>query len=271
VVICNCLPFSPDCNSTDPNEIINMSGTTVNPVTIPVVFLSYNKCLEIYASMATGDVEMCLGAPGPAPCERTIAIDACAFVCDPTGGVEYCDNPCYAEYEPNPAPDDIANGDLCVTALGCADNPDTACVTTQACDDGDECTENDEVTVITATGEECNCSGTPVATCVSIDITDPCTCNADENVDLDGDGINDLFYEVITTYTVAFYLADGDSYTANFTSASAGYDLTISGGGCEPCPLVPTLSQWGLIVLCLLLMSFGAIQLTRTRKTYFIK
>jgi len=61
------------------------------------------------------------------------------------------------------------------------------------------------------------------------------------------------------TYTLAFYLAAGDSYTANFISASTDFDLTISGGGCEPCPLIPTLSQWGLIVLCLLLMSFGAI------------
>jgi len=303
VVICNCLPFSPDCNSTDPNEIINMSGTTVNPVTIPVVSLSYNQCLEIYAEMATGDVEMCLGAPGPSPCERTIAIDACAFTCDP-GQVEYCSNPCFVEYEPNPAPGDVANDALCVTALGCADNPDAACLSTQACDDGDSCTEGDEGTVVTETGEVCACSGTPIDPCgVSIDITDPCSCGADENIDLDGDGIFDLFYEVITitapagiadwngvfangtpldmsgnpftgvitdngdgTYTIAFYLAAGDSYSANFTSASSGFDLSISGGGCEPCPLVPTLSQWGLIVLCLLLMCFGAIQMATVLK-----
>jgi len=73
------------------------------------------------------------------------------------------------------------------------------------------------------------------------------------------------------TYTIAFYLAEGDSYTANFTSTSTGYDLTISGGGCEPCPLIPTLSQWGLIVLCLLLMSLGSVTIMRKQSAYFIK
>lgn len=307
VVICNCAPGAPDCGATDANEVLNMAGTTINPVTIPTIFLSYNKCLEIYAEMATGDVEMCLGAPSQTPCERTIEIDACALVCDP-GVVEYCDNPCFVEYNPNPAPDDTPNAALCVSALGCADNPDATCLTTQTCDDGDACTQNDEATVITETGEECACTGAAIYPCVSIDISDPCFCNADENVDLDGDGLNDLFYEVITitapagvadwngvftsgtpldmngdpftgiitdngdgTYTIAFYLADGDNYTAEFTSASSGYNLTISGGGCEPCPLIPTLSQWGLIVLCLLLMSLGAVTIMRNQSTYSIR
>jgi len=224
VVICNCSPGEPNCNATDVSEVLTMGGASVNPITIPTVLLSYNKCQEIYAEMANGDVEMCLGAPSEVACERTIEIDACAFVCDDTPGA-------------------------------------------------------------------------------SIEITDPCTCNADENVDLDDDEVFDLFYEVITitapagiadwvgvfsngtpldingdpltgvitdngdgTYTLAFYLAAGDVYTANFTSASTGFDVTISGGGCEPCPLVPTLSQWGLIVLCLLLMCFGAISLTTFTK-----
>jgi len=178
VVICN-------NDTANPDALLTMAGTSVNPVTIPTIFLSYNQCQQLYANLNNGPVDMCIGAPMDVPCERTVNIDACAFVCD---DAEYCDDPCYAEFDP--AGTGTPNAALCLTALGCADNPDAACLTTQACDDGDPCTENTMETIVTLTNEVCvTCAGTPVATCAlpsvaqACDDGDPCTTNDMEEVD----------------------------------------------------------------------------------------
>jgi len=144
----------------------------------------------------------------------------------------YCDNPCFAEFNPNPGASDTADPTLCVTALGCADlaGIDATCISIDACDDGDPCTENEQATTILATGEvcaDCGLNATPVtaacgditannydptATCIdnnlctydsfAIDITDPCSCmpepTAPQNVDFEGDGIIDLVADEIT-------------------------------------------------------------------------
>jgi len=107
-----------------------------------------------------------------------------------------------------------------------------------------------------------------------VNIEDPCGCDLPANIDLDGDGVVDLFYEEITitaiagiadwvanftmgspldatgaattpsiidngdgTYTIGFYLAASDMYTVDFNSASEGLMTGISGGGCTPCTL----------------------------------
>jgi len=75
VVICN-------NDTANPDAVITMAGTTVNPVTIPTIFLSYNQCQQLYANLGNGPVDMCIGAPMAVPCERTVNIDACAFMCD---------------------------------------------------------------------------------------------------------------------------------------------------------------------------------------------
>ncbi len=72
---------------------------------------------------------------------------------------EYCDNICYAEYTATPGANDTPNATLCITPLGCADNPDASCTSLQACDDGDDCTTGEQATVITASGEVCNDCG----------------------------------------------------------------------------------------------------------------
>jgi len=69
----------------------------------------------------------------------------------------YCNNPCYAEY--NPSSTGTPDNTLCITPLTCADNPSGACLTTAACDDGDTCTQNETQTIITLTGEVCSSCG----------------------------------------------------------------------------------------------------------------
>jgi|GEM_PF-4900769 len=64
------------------------------------------------------------------------------------------------------------------------------------------------------------------------------------------------------TYSFVVFLAAGQPYAANFTSTNANILTgTVSGGNCEPCPIIPTLSEWGLIFLALLLLSYGSIVL----------
>jgi len=75
VIICN-------NDTANPNQSIPMGGTSMGPVTIPTIFLSYNQCQAIYANLNNGPVDMCIGAPEDVPCERTVNIDACAFICD---------------------------------------------------------------------------------------------------------------------------------------------------------------------------------------------
>lgn len=64
------------------------------------------------------------------------------------------------------------------------------------------------------------------------------------------------------TYSFVVFLGVGQPYAANFTSTNANIITgTVSGGNCEPCPMIPTLSEWGLILLALLLLSYGSIVL----------
>ncbi len=78
VVICN-------NDAAAPDALLTMAGTSIGPVTIPTIFLSYNQCQQIYANLTNGPVDMCIGAPMDVPCERTVNIDACALVCDEPG------------------------------------------------------------------------------------------------------------------------------------------------------------------------------------------
>ncbi len=141
VIICN-------NDTANPDQILNMSGTTVNPVTIPTISLSYNQCQLIYAEMANGDVEVCIGAPTDLPtCETSVEVDPCALFC----GIAGCTDNTACNFNPDATQNDgsciyestcdadpCTNGGIfvwsdvdcaCVldvaTALGCTDN--TAC------------------------------------------------------------------------------------------------------------------------------------------------
>ncbi len=105
---------------------------------------------------------------------------------------EYCDLICFAEYTDSPNPGDIANSTLCVTPVDCGG--DASCLVTQACDDGNPCTINDEETVA-PDGSVCvPCAGIVDATscdaaCVTTqacDDGDPCTTGETEGISADG-------------------------------------------------------------------------------------
>lgn len=148
------------------------------------------------------------------------------------------------------------------------------------CDDGNMSTTNDIY------DGKCDCFGIANLP-ANFTIEDACSCINPEHMDTDGDGQIDLFYEtlVITsspgeTWSVSningLLDANGDpivsltatevspgNYVANFYhQADTGYSSTWSNGmstlivfnSCEACTAaaaVPTMSQWGLILLAL--------------------
>jgi len=85
----------------------------------------------------------------------------------------------------------------------------------------------------------------PGTTGVFYDMTGAIITTPDSVVD-NGDG----------TYTIGVYVASGQFYSADFVSAAANDGLgiatgVVSGGGCEFCDDIPTVGEWGLIILCL--------------------
>ncbi len=229
----------------------------------------------------------------------------------------YCDNICFAEYVANPGANDTPDATLCVTPLGCADlaTIDPSCISTQACDDGDPCTANEEATVILADGSvctDCGLNSTPVtpgcgdptatnydpnATCIdNTTCVFPCEDDIAGTITLDGcdfTGAEVTIYDatgavvgVAATDAMGNYSLTGPfpcgSYSAEVTAAPACY---VDAGG-DPGPRtfvvdgdgtpdgfdfgvisvsIPTVGEWGLIILGLL-MSITAIVGIRQRR-----
>jgi len=75
------------------------------------------------------------------------------------------------------------------------------------------------------------------------------------------------------TYTVTVYTASGETYTTDFTSAAAndGDGITtagtVTGGGCEFCPNIPTVGEWGLIILCLSMLITAVVGIRQRQVT----
>ncbi len=150
-----------------------------------------------------------------------------------------------------------------------------------------------------ALGNEDCITVAPCNTPFDIFISDPCSCTNPNNVgpgETGSDGDFDFFYEEITvttgtagetltldfggvttydatgvpapatvtdngdgTYTVVIYLPPGTTFTLDASSATVPVgSLIVNGGGCVPC-IIPTLSEWGLMTLALLLMAFGSV------------
>ncbi len=270
-----------------------------------------------------GDVA-CIGsatATAPAPCSDLMCSItpemATNIVCDDNGTVTMTD--------------DTYTFDILVNG----DNPDPAASQTFSDDQGNAGVaygttlsygpfpiSGGNVTVTYTDTEDATCTATMMGVApepcsepgtADAELIDPCSCFGDENVDTNGDGESDLFYEQITitttpaqagitdwavgpnttgtfydmmgnvvtmpmatdngdgTYTIVIYLASGETYSTDFTSASAndGLGMTtgvVSGGGCVYCDSVPTVGQWGLIMLALS-MCIVAIVGIRQRQT----
>lgn len=100
----------------------------------------------------------------------------------------------------------------------------------------------------------------PGTTGVFYDMTGAVITTPDSVVD-NGDG----------TYTIGVYVGSGQFYSADFVSTAANEGAgmttgTVSGGGCEYCDDIPTVGEWGLIILCLS-MFITAIVGIRQRQT----
>ncbi len=132
-------------------------------------------------------------------------------------------------------------------------------------------------------------------------LDNPCGCNDANNVDSDNDGNVDLFLETITitddpgatwtmdntstgvldntgaatiptfvegpdgTYTVSFYHSAMSGYTASFSNGEETLMANATCGACGDVDAIPTMSEWGLILLALLLMTFGTLLIGATK------
>jgi len=103
-----------------------------------------------------------------------------------------------------------------------------------------------------------------------------------DNNETPQDGSDDIVTITVTVTSTGPWTAgdgttgnNGDTYTFPATLANNALSMMFSVDGETDCetvfttiandcdvPAIPTLSQWGLIILSLLLMSFGAIQMT---------
>jgi len=119
---------------------------------------------------------------------------------------------------------------------------------------------------------------------------EPPTCNISveiseilcDNNETPQDGSDDVVTITVTVTSSGTWTAgdgttgnDGDTYSFPATLANNTVTMMFSVDGETDCetvftsivndcdvPAIPTLSQWGLIILCLLMMSFGAIQMS---------
>jgi len=89
----------------------------------------------------------------------------------------YCDNPCYEEYDPEPATESVPDESACINALSCADNPPEDCIRSESCDDGDPCTTFDFTRYIRATDEACEvCEGESIVSAPNTGLTTRYSC-----------------------------------------------------------------------------------------------
>lgn len=104
-VICNCEPLTENCNAGSETEVINMSGESVNNITIPAVFISYQLCEEIKLTMESTPVRVCIGAERTSGCVQSLTLNACEL-CSNTNSIGGCTDACSSNYNPNATTDD---------------------------------------------------------------------------------------------------------------------------------------------------------------------
>ncbi len=98
-VICNCEPLTENCNAGSETEIITMSGESVNDITIPSVFISYQLCQQIKMTIDSQPVRVCIGAERTGGCVQSITLNACDL-CSTTNSSAGCTDVCSSNYNP---------------------------------------------------------------------------------------------------------------------------------------------------------------------------
>jgi len=191
--------------------------------------------------------------------------------------------------------DGLMNGDE--TGVDCGGPNCEECVIAPTCDDG---LMNGDETGVDCGGATCPvCQmGTPT---ISI-LEDPCACDDPNNIDTDMNGVVDLFFETVIitstpgetwstdvgstgilnitataatanftenppgTYTATFYHTSGAGYNASFSNGTTTLPaVNACASGCTMGPdttAIPTMSEWGLIILTLLTLTFVTVTTT---------
>lgn len=296
VVICNCQPGPGWCAADDDVLITMAAGTIVNPITIPAVFMLYSDCQEIKTELNNGnDVEICIGASeNIVGCERDFTLDVCndfpADFCQ-NMGIPGCTDQCADNYDPNADSDDgscnpydmtcnddcilgpfggswDANTCACINetapVIGCTDPSADNYDPSANCDEGCITMCEEEISgSVTAPDGNCDLSG------INIIITAPDGTTATVVTGADGSFTLANGPFPCGTYTAEFEDTSilPDCYTDTGSIAPINFDLdgdpnTDDGPTFAASPTIPTLSQWGLMVLALLLMTFGALKLS---------
>lgn len=116
VIICNCEPFSENCNANSSTEILNMSGDS-NNINIPSIFVSYNNCQLIKSSLNQQNVRACIGAPSTSPCAQTVSINPCNISACSSNIVNGCTNPCAANFNPQATQNDGSCNNLITASI----------------------------------------------------------------------------------------------------------------------------------------------------------
>ncbi len=181
------------------------------------------------------------------------------------------------------------DGTVCLACAGML-NPSSCeedCTTTQPCDDGNPNTEND-VEVYASDGTLCMpCVGEEVAnTCItSAGISYTCNDNGTDNTAADdtfsftlnpeGDNIG-ITYSISGDIVQAGIPYGSESMTFGPFPASAELSIVITDDNDPDCTLsstiedgcfsdiVPTVSEWGLIILALILLNLGVLYIRQT-------
>jgi len=92
--------------------------------------------------------------------------------------------------------------------------------------------------------------------------------NAGDFLDEDGNPIalnTPLVFSAATgVYRIDLFHLPSIGFNASFTRDSDGFTLSV-GGTCEPCPsnIIPTMSEWGLLIFLLLVMNLSLVFLRR--------
>ncbi len=185
------------------------------------------------------DAVNCVAVNTPnCPAGTTYDAANCACTSDPIPG---CTDAMACNFDPTATVDD----DSCLFATGCdtcasdgtvLDNPEVG----DACDDGDNNTENDAIQA------DCTCAGTPIGI---PGCTDATACNFDPTATVD-DGSCVVPGDVCN---------DGSPLTINDT-----IQADCSCEGVDSGEAVPTVGEWGLIILALILLNLGVLYIRQT-------
>jgi len=177
-----------------------------------------------------------------------------------------------------------SNGLVCVPCAGTPVDCDSGESTIQSCNDGNPDTENDMETVLNCDGSVCiPCEGTPIMNqCNITSLGLEIFCDDNGTVDISSDDtftftVNPIGNNLGTSYTISGTVnVIGVSYgtpSIDLGPFDAGtlVNVTITDDSDTDCQLneqvfsdcfneiVPTLSQWGLIILALILLNFGVL------------